>query len=110
MSTGEEQPRWALTLYVSGASANSSAALETIRRICDEQLVGQVELQVVDVSDKPALVIADRVLAVPTLIKRLPPPLRHLVGNLANEGRVLEGLDLAPLKGAGPDEGGQAPP
>lgn len=89
-----DEPRWILTLYVSGASANSTAALETIRRICDEELAGQVELQVVEVHDQPALVIADRILAVPTLVKRLPEPLRQLVGNLADEGRVREGLDI----------------
>lgn len=89
-----DQPRWVLTLYVSGASANSVAALDTIRRICDEELAGQVELQVVEVHDQPALVIQDRILAVPTLVKRLPEPLRQLVGNLADEGRLREGLDL----------------
>lgn len=95
-----------LTLYVSGASANSTAALDTIRRICDEELAGEVELQVVEVHDQPALVIQDRILAVPTLVKRLPEPLRQLVGNLADEVRVRQGLDLGTAAEGGGAGGG----
>lgn len=94
----QEQLRWALTLYVSGASPLSMTALETVRRLCDEELPGQVDLQVVDVRDDPTRVVQDHVLAVPTLIKRLPPPLRQLVGDLANSDRVRVGLDLGPVR------------
>jgi circadian clock protein KaiB len=86
--------RWSLTLYVSGASPLSTAAIENVRKICDERLKGQVDLQVVDVHEQPALVIADDVVAVPTLIKRMPEPLRQLVGDLSDPNRVIAGLDL----------------
>jgi circadian clock protein KaiB len=87
-------PRWSLTLYVSGASPRSAQALETIRRLCDEELPGQVELEVVDVTDEPAVAARDRIVAVPTLIRRLPVPRRQLVGDLADVDRLRAGLDL----------------
>jgi circadian clock protein KaiB len=101
---GDEPPRWVLTLYVSGASPRSAEALETVRRLCDEELPGRVELQVVDVTDEPALAVRDRIVAVPTLVKRLPPPPRQLVGDLADVDRLRAGLDLgpAPAQPSGP--------
>ena len=92
----DEPPRWSLTLYVTGASPRSAEALETVRRLCDEELPGQVELHVVDVTDEPALAVRDRIVAVPTLIKRLPAPPRQLVGDLADLDRLRTGLDLEP--------------
>jgi circadian clock protein KaiB len=92
----DEPPRWSLTLYVTGASPRSAEALETVRRLCDEELPGQVELHVVDVTDEPALAVRDRIVAVPTLIKRLPAPPRQLVGDLADLDRLRAGLDLEP--------------
>ena len=90
------RPRWSLTLYVSGAAPRSAQALETVRRLCDEDLAGQVELQVVDIIDEPDLAERDRIVAVPTLVKRLPAPQRQLVGDLADVDRVRAGIDLAP--------------
>jgi circadian clock protein KaiB len=87
-------PRWALTLYVSGASPRSSEAIVTVRRICDEDLAGQVDLTVVNAIDHPALMKRDNILALPTLVKHAPEPLRHLVGNLTDAGRVRLALDL----------------
>lgn len=87
-------PRWSLTLYVSGASPRSAEAIEAVQRICQGELADQVELFIVDVTERPALAVADGVVAVPTLVKRLPPPLRKLVGNLADAERVRIGLDL----------------
>ena len=89
-------PRWSLTLYVRGAGARSGAALETIRRICDEELANRVELRIVDIAEEPGMAMDDRVLAVPTLIKHLPLPVRRLVGDLADRDRVRSGLDLGP--------------
>ena len=91
----DDDPRWALTLYVSGASPRSAQALETVRRLCDEELPGLVELQVVDVSEDPTLAAPDRIVAVPTLVKRLPAPPRQLVGELSDVDRLRAGLDLA---------------
>ncbi len=90
-STG---PRWTLTLYVNGASPRSTEAIETVRRICDEDLAGQVDLDVVNAVDHPDLLRRDDIVALPTLVKHAPAPLRHLVGNLADVGRVRAGLDL----------------
>jgi circadian clock protein KaiB len=99
-------PRWALTLYVSGASPRSSEAILTVRRICDEDLAGQVDLTVLNASDHPALVKRDNILALPTLVKHAPEPLRHLVGNLTDALRVRQALDLASAR-APAAEGGQ---
>ena len=90
-----DSPRWSLTLYVSGASPRSAQALEAVRRLCDEELAGQIELEVVDVTDEPALAGRDGIVAVPTLVKRLPAPPRQLVGDLADVDRLRAGLDLA---------------
>lgn len=97
MSTAGGPARWSLTLYVSGASPRSTAALETVRRICDEELLGRVDLRIVDVTEEPARLLADQVMAVPTLVKHQPLPLRRLVGDLSDIGRVRTGLDLGPL-------------
>lgn len=91
---------WVLRLYVSGASPNSVAAIENVRRMCDEELGGSVEFDVVDVREQPALVITDNVVAAPTLIKRLPEPLRYLVGDLSDADRVRQALDVGPLRAA----------
>jgi len=101
-------PHWLLTLYVSGASSRSAQALATVRRICDEELSGQVDLQVVDVAENPARVIADNVLAVPTLVKHTPAPVRRLVGNLADVERLRAGLDLGPQRRPEPIRSPQA--
>ena len=94
-------PRWSLTLYVSGASPRSAAALETVRRICDEELAGRVDLRIVDLAEEPGRVTEDQVMAVPTLVKHEPAPLRRLVGNLADVERVRTGLDLGPAPRSG---------
>ena len=92
--TEEAQPYWYLTLYVSGASPNSVAALDAVQSICDGELAGQVDLQIVDVRDQPSLVERDHIVAIPTLVKRLPEPLRSLVGDLGDIARVRIGLEL----------------
>ncbi len=102
--TAEASPiRWYLTLYVSGASVLSSGAVEAIRRICDEELVDQVDLQIVDVHDEPALVVRDQIVAVPTLVRRLPKPLRKFVGDLTDTARVRVGLGLPPRPPGSPE-------
>jgi circadian clock protein KaiB len=95
--TAEDRgPVWSLTLYVSGASPRSAEAISTVRRICDEELYGRVELTVLDAVDHPDQVLEDHILAIPTLVKRAPQPPRHLVGNLTDPQRVRLGLDLGP--------------
>ena len=96
MTARDDHPRWSLTLYVSGASPHSAQALETVRRLCDEELPGQVELQVLDIAEEPVRAAQDHVVAVPTLVQRLPAPRRELVGDLGDVDRVRAGLDLGP--------------
>jgi circadian clock protein KaiB len=94
-ASGKGLPRWSLTLYVSGASPRSAQALDTVRRVCDEALSGEVDLRVVDVAEHPDLAGEDQVLAVPTLVRQRPTPVRRLVGDLSDVDRVRAGLDLA---------------
>jgi circadian clock protein KaiB len=101
MSQDHAEHRYLLTLYISGTSARSSAALLNIQSLCDGELKGQVELQVVDIHDHPEVLTEERILAIPTLIKRLPPPLRRIIGDLNDKQRLLKSLDLQPVPAAG---------
>jgi PAS domain S-box-containing protein len=92
----EDSTGWRLTLYVSGASPRSTAALEAVRRICDEDLRGRADLQVVDVTDAGHQGVDDAVVVVPTLVRRVPEPRRTLVGDLSDVRRVRVALDLGP--------------
>jgi circadian clock protein KaiB len=100
--------RLALTLYVDGAAMNSMHAIETVRRFCDEQLGGHVELEVIDVHQRPELAARDQIVAAPTLVKRLPGPPRRIVGDLSDAALIRLGLDLGPAElsdvPSGPDE------
>ncbi|HXB54804.1 MAG TPA: circadian clock KaiB family protein [Vicinamibacteria bacterium] len=86
--------RYELKLYVAGATAASLRAIANIKAICEQYLKGRYDLKVVDVYDRPAMLRVDQIVAVPTLIKKLPPPMRCLVGDLSRTERVLRGLDL----------------
>ena len=86
--------RWLLRLYVSGMTPRSSEAIERTKAICDEYLQGHYELEVVDIYQQPSAARDDQIVAAPTLVKRLPPPLRRLIGDLSDKERVLIGLDL----------------
>lgn len=105
MSAVAPGPRWVLTLYVNGASPRSTQAITALRRICDEDLVGAVDLTVIDAVLHPDAVVHDHIVALPTLVKHAPDPVRHLVGDLADLDRVRHGLDLGPAadRGPGPD-------
>ncbi len=92
--TDNAADRWALTLYIDGASTNSIRAIETVRRVCDGKLGGHVDLEVIDVHQQPALLVRDQIVAVPTLIRRLPVPPRRIVGDLCNAAWLRLGLDL----------------
>lgn len=88
--------RWTLTLYVSGASPRSTEAITTLRFLCDGELAGEVDLTILDAADNPRRVVEDQIVAVPTLVRHTPAPLRHLVGNLSDLERVRLALDLQP--------------
>ncbi len=96
MTATSSPQRLTLTLYINGMSSHSAAALITLQRLCQGELAGQVDLTVVDVRSHPEAPADDHILAVPTLIKRLPPPQRQIVGDLANRERLLAALGLAP--------------
>ena len=85
-----------LRLYVSGITPRSTAAVERIKRMCEEYLQGRYDLEIVDIYQQPSLAKSEQIIAAPTLIKKLPLPLRRIIGDMSNEGRVLIGLDLRP--------------
>ena len=86
--------KYLLRLYVAGATPKSSQAINNIKKICEEHLKGQYELDVVDIYQQPVLAEGDQIIAVPTLVKKLPLPLRRFIGTMADEERILMGLDL----------------
>jgi circadian clock protein KaiB len=86
--------RYVLKLYVTGATARSLRAITNIKAICEQYLKGRYDLEVVDIYRRPAMLRKDQIVAVPTLIKKLPVPLRLLVGDLSRTEQVLQGLDL----------------
>jgi circadian clock protein KaiB len=89
---------YTLRLYVIGASPQSVRAINNIKNICEEHLQGRYELEVVDLYQQPQLAQGEQIIASPTLIKKLPLPLRRVIGDMSNEERVLVGLDLRPRK------------
>jgi circadian clock protein KaiB len=98
-----KKQKYLLRLYVTGTTAKSLRAIANVRRICEEHLSGNYDLEVVDIYKNLPLARGDQVIAAPTLIKRVPAPLRRLIGDMSDEARVLAGLDLHPaarLRGA----------
>ncbi len=91
-----ESERWKLRLYVAGQTPKSMLALANLKRLCEEQLAGRYEIEVVDLMEKPQLAAGDQIVALPTLVRQLPPPLRKIIGDLSNTERVLVGLNLRP--------------
>ncbi len=87
---------WNLRLYIAGQTPRAMAALENLKRICEEHLAGQYTIEVIDLLKNPQLARGDQILAVPTLVRKLPEPVRKIIGDLSNEERVLVGLDLRP--------------
>jgi len=85
-----------LRLYVAGQTARSIAALANLQRICDEHLEGRYRLEVIDLLERPQLAQGDQIVALPTLVRKLPEPIRKLVGDLSDTERALVGLDLRP--------------
>ena len=92
-----EPPAFELRLYVAGQTGKSLVALANLRRICETHLAGQYRIEVIDLIKNPQLAAGDQILAVPTLVRRLPQPIRKIIGDLSNEERVLVGLDVQPI-------------
>ena len=89
---------WQLRLYVAGQTAKSIAALDNLKRLCEEHLAGRYTIEVIDLLVNPRLAAGDQILAVPTLVRKFPQPIRKIIGDLSNEERVLVGLDVQPLR------------
>jgi circadian clock protein KaiB len=92
-------PRWDLRLYVAGQTPRSRMAFENLERMCETHLKGEYRIEVVDVLKNPQLARGDQILALPTLVRKLPEPMKKIIGDLSREDRVLIGLDL---KATGP--------
>jgi circadian clock protein KaiB len=89
-----DRRRLELRLYVAGMTPRSARAIANAKKICEELLKGRYDLRVIDIYQQPVLAKGDQIIAVPTLIKKLPPPLRRIIGDLSNRERVLIGLDI----------------
>ncbi len=96
--TPEAHYEWELRLYVAGQTTHSLAAMENLRRICEQHLNGRYHIEVVDLLVHPQLSRDDEILAVPTLVRKLPEPLKKIIGDLSNTERVLVGLQLRPAR------------
>jgi circadian clock protein KaiB len=100
-----EQPRaaddrWNLRLYVAGQTPKSLAALANLKRVCEEHLAGKYTIEVIDLLVNPQLARGDQIVAIPTLVRKLPEPMRRIIGDMSNAERVLVGLQLRPCKPA----------
>ncbi len=85
-----------LRLYVAGKTTKSVVALENLKKICEDHLAGKYSIEVVDLLEKPQLAEGDQILAIPTLVKKVPEPVRKIIGDLSNVEKVLVGLDIRP--------------
>ncbi|MGC1240505.1 MAG: circadian clock KaiB family protein [Chryseosolibacter sp.] len=90
-------PEYELRLYIAGNTPKSIAALNNLKRYCEEHLKGRYKIEVIDLLVKPQLAQGDQILAIPTLVRKVPEPIRKIIGDLSNEEKVLVGLDIKPL-------------
>lgn len=95
-SDAHPDEHWELRLYVAGHTDKSIRAIKNLTRICNEHLDGRYSIEVIDLLERPQLAEGDQILAIPTLVRRLPAPIKKIIGDLSNEQRVLVGLDIRP--------------
>ena len=95
-SADGDSARWNLRLYVAGQTPRSLTAFKNLKDICEEYLKGEYHIEVIDLMDNPTLARGDQILAIPTLVRKLPQPIRKIIGDLSNTERVLVGLDIQP--------------
>ncbi|MEO6194990.1 MAG: circadian clock KaiB family protein [Thermoanaerobaculia bacterium] len=88
--------KWNLRLYIAGQTPKSIVALANLKRICDEHMNGQYKIEIIDLMENPQLAQRDQIVAIPTLVRELPSPLKRIIGDLSNTDRVLVGLDVVP--------------
>ena len=89
---------WRLRLYIAGQTPNSIAAIANLKSICEDKLRGKYRIEVIDLLEKPQLAKGDQIIAIPTLVRRLPPPVKKIIGNLSKTESVIVGLDLQPVR------------
>lgn len=88
--------RWQLRLYVAGQTPKSLTAFANLKKLCETHMAGRYEIEVIDLLKNPKLAAGDQILAIPTLVRKLPTPIKKIIGDLSNETRVLVGLDVRP--------------
>ena len=98
MKAEENPDMWELRLYVAGQTPKSVTAFANLKKLCEEHLEGKYKIEVIDLLKNPQLAKGDQIFAIPTLVRKLPQPLKRVIGDLSNTERVLVGLDLRPLK------------
>lgn len=91
-----EHKAWELKLYVAGKTTKSVTALNNLKKYCEEHLKGQYRIEVIDLLVNPQLAEGDQILAIPTLVRKVPEPIRKIIGDLSNEEKVLVGLNIVP--------------
>lgn len=101
-SRRDEDERWELRLYVAGQTPRSRDAVAHLERICEEHLQGRYSIEVIDLLEHPTLAVGDQIIAIPTLVRRLPAPMKKIIGDLSNVERVVVGLNLLPIKNPNP--------
>jgi len=99
LAQGEAEERWDLRLYVAGNTPKCRAAVEHLRKFCEDHLPGRYSIEIIDLLEKPQLAKGDQIVAIPTLVRKLPAPMRKIIGDLSKTERVLVGLDLKPSYG-----------
>lgn len=95
---GETQQHYVLRLYITGMTPKSMLAIDNVKKICEEHLKGRCELEVIDIYQQPNYAKTEQLIAAPTLIKKLPLPLRKFIGDMSNNDKILVGLDIVPKK------------
>jgi circadian clock protein KaiB len=96
--TKQDKSKYVLRLYITGMTPRSTNAIENVRKLCEEYLPGRYELDVIDIYQQPILAKGEQIIATPTLIKKLPLPLRKVIGDMSDSERFLVGIDLKPKK------------
>ena len=94
----KEDKKWELRLYIAGKTPKSVLALHNLQKYCETHLKGQYRIEVIDLLIKPQLAEGDQIFAIPTLVRKVPEPMRKIIGDLSNEEKVLVGLDIRPVK------------
>ncbi len=99
MKSEKKKNTWDLKLYVAGQTTKSLLAFANLKKICEEHLAGTYRIEIVDLLKHPQLAKGDQIFAIPTLVRKLPPPLKKIIGDLSNTERVIVGLDIRPAAG-----------